>query len=394
MLKRQSDNNYYKLIPPILICIGLGILLIYFIFSMKGFTLIWNALGTVITAFIMIYLLKPIVDFFEKYLPIKRGLSIVFAILLVIIIIALMLVLIIPGLVDSISSFVKDVPDYMDSLEKTSMEALNFLSSQFDMQGIITKIEESLTSYMSTLINLGGNLIGSIAVGATSAVSVFLNFLIAIFMAWYALLDAEAMTDYTKRIVRAILPTKSAEYVIRVTRITDKAFKDFLVSKLLTCVVLGFLVYIGIIVANLFGLDIPYAPLFGLIIGLTNIIPYIGPIIGTVPCLIIALLTGWPEAVALLCIVLIMQQVDNIYISPKILGDSLGVKPFWVVASVAIGGSLFGTVGMVLSVPVVAVIQILLLEFIEGQEVKRAKKLAINLDEPPVNIKDEDDHQE
>lgn len=368
MNKKDIQKNYYKLIPPALILVTLSCLIIYFVFQYKGISLIYNAIGTVVIAFVMIYLLKPIVDFYERKLPIKRGLSILLAFLTVIAIIILMFVLIIPSLVDSIKTFAKDIPTYSKELESLSYELLAYVSRTFDVEDLITEAQEFLVSYSSTIINFGTDLIGSIALGATSIVTLTFNFIIAIFMAWYALVDTESMLDYTKRFVRAIFKPKTANYLIKTTRLTDKAVKDFLVSKLITCIILGFLIYIGIIIANLFGLDIPYAPLFGLIIGLTNIIPYVGPLFGTIPCLIITLLTGLPETVALLGIVLLMQQVDNIFVGPKILGDSLGVKPFWVVASVAIGGSLFGAVGMVLSVPVVAVIQTLLTEYIESKE--------------------------
>lgn len=378
----DQKHNYYKIIPPILICLILGILMIYFIFVMNGFQLIWKSLGTLLAAFIIIYLLKPIVDLIENKLKLNRGLSILLAFLLVVFIFAFMLLLIVPGLVGSIRSFVGDLPNYAESFENLAMKAFSFVSTQIDVNALFLKFQESITNYVSTLINVGSSLISTIVQGTTSVVSLLLNLLIAIFMAWYALLDTKSMGKYAKRFMHALLPGKAGDYLIRVAKITDKSFKDFLVSKLITCVVLGFLVYLGIVVANLvFRLNIPYAPLFGLIIGLTNFIPYIGPIIGTVPCLIIALLTGWIEAVVFLCIVLVMQQVDNIFISPKILGDSLGVKPFWVVASVAIGGGLFGTLGMVLSVPVVAVIQQLLTEFIESRENKQMEKFKLASEE-------------
>jgi predicted PurR-regulated permease PerM len=104
----------------------------------------------------------------------------------------------------------------------------------------------------------------------------------------------------------------------------------------------------------------------GFIIGITNIIPYIGPFIGTIPCLIFALFSGFWEAIALLAIILIMQQIDNIIVSPRILGNSVGLKPFWVVASVTIGGSFFGAAGMILSVPIASVILTLVMEKINN----------------------------
>lgn len=367
----MKKNNYYKILPPLLIAIIIG----YYVFKHNAIELIFSSIKTVMMAFVIIYLFEPIVNFIQRKSKFGRGISILLTFLLALASITLMFVLIIPNLVESIVTFSNTIPDYLEDLTKLAEELLTDTFDLINLGELFVKLQEFILNYASSIINNASRIIGSIAIKAGNLFGILFDFLLAIFMAYYALTDTKSMVKYTKRLTYAIFDTKIADYLVKVTRITDKAVKDFLIGKIITCIILGFLVYIGIVIVNLFGLNIPFGPLFGLIIGITNLIPYIGPLFGTIPCILIALFNGIPEAIALLAIILIMQQIDNIYVSPKILGDTLGVKPFWVVASVAIGGTLFGAVGMVLSVPVVAVIQTLLNEVIESKEEAKVKLL-------------------
>lgn len=360
----MERNKYYKMILPGIIFLLIG----YAVFTKDIISLLLGSLHTVLTAFIIVYLLNPIVNFIERKTPLKRGFSILLTFVLCTAIIILSFAALLPPLAASIRSFVDAVPKYLQELESGNFLSTLPVLDQLDFNGIFDKATSFIMNYAGTFAK---NLM-NIAQTATGVVSILFNFLLAIFMAYYALYDTEKMCCYTKRLLYALSPKRIADFLLRATGITDKAFKDFIIGKIVTCLILGVMTWVGILLVNLFvpGITIPYAPLIGFIIGLTNIIPYVGPFFGTVPCFVICLFTGLPESIAFLVVILIAQQIDNIYVGPKILGDSLGVSAFWVVASVAVGGSLFGAVGMVLSVPIVAVIQQLLLEFIENRESK------------------------
>jgi predicted PurR-regulated permease PerM len=186
-------------------------------------------------------------------------------------------------------------------------------------------------------------------------------FILSVLMAFYALRDYDTIGENIELHLRSLFGDKLVKPFKRVFHMTDKAMRSFLLGKLYTCLILGIMIGLFGLIFNLISpKDIPYLPLIAFIIGLTNIIPYVGPFIGTVPSLVFALINGFIPGLALLAIVLISQQIDNILISPKILGQSVGLKPFWVLLSVTIGGRLFGILGMLLTVPFTSVILLLL----------------------------------
>lgn len=367
----STNNNKfdpYKYIPFIIIIF----LIAKFIFKPGNLTWFFSSFKSLIIAAIIIYLLSPVVRAIKTKLKFRHTLSVLLTYILVFAFIILFIMLIIPTISDSISLLVNNVQsvstteisDFINKLFVTN------LISPEKITEIIHMIEDSIVSFSSDLLSLSTQVISSIGI----FISNIAILLLSLFMAFYALRDWDEISPKLTKFVRAVLPKKYADWTIRVAKLTDKALKQFLIGKLYTCIILGLLVSIGIYIVNLVSpLKIPYAPLIGFIIGITNIIPYIGPFIGTVPCLIFALFSGFPETLALLAIILIMQQIDNIIVSPKILGSSVGLKPFWVVASVTIGGSFFGAAGMILSVPIASVILTLVMEKVNSIDIPDQK---------------------
>lgn len=367
---KTDKNNFdpYKYIPFIVIIF----LIAKFIFKPGNLTWFISSFKSLIIAAIIIYLLSPVVRTLKDKFKLKHTLSVLITYLLVFSFISLFIMLIVPTISDSISSLVANV----QSISTT--EISNFINKLFvtnlispeKVTEIIQMIEDYIISFSSDLLSLSTQIISSIGSFISNIAILFLS----LFMAFYALRDWDEISPKLAKFTRAMLPKKYADWTIRIARLTDKALKQFLIGKLYTCIILGLLISIGIYVVNFVTpLRIPYAPLIGFIIGITNIIPYIGPILGTVPCLIFALFSGLPETIGLLAIILIMQQIDNIIVSPKILGNSVGLKPFWIVASVTIGGSFFGAAGMILSVPIASVILTLLMEKINSIDIPDQK---------------------
>jgi predicted PurR-regulated permease PerM len=119
---------------------------------------------------------------------------------------------------------------------------------------------------------------------------------------------------------------------------------------------------------------VPYAPLMGTLIGFFNIIPYFGPIIGSVPVVLVSLFIDPPKALTALIIIIIIQQIDGNFLDPKIVGENVGVSPFWIITSVTVGGNLFGIPGMILGVPVVVLIKTIIEESIEMRLIEKGKE--------------------
>lgn len=364
-MNTNKNNNFdpYKYIPFIIIVF----LIAKFIFKSGNLTWFVSSFKSLIFASVIIYLLSPVVRIIKTKLKFRHTLSVLLTYFIVFAFISLFIVLIVPTITDSVNSLVNNIPSTGEISNFINGLFVSNLISPEQINSFIQTLEQSIVNFSSNILSFSTQLISSI----TNVISNIALLFLSLFMAFYALKDSEEMRPKLRRLVRAFLPQKYAEWTLRVARLTDTALKKFLIGKIYTCLILGLLVSISIYIVNLVTpLKIPYAPLMGFIIGITNIIPYIGPFIGTVPCLIFALFSGFWEAIGLMIIILVMQQIDNIIVSPKILGNSVGLKPFWVVASVTIGGSFFGAIGMILAVPIASVILTLVMEKIDTVDLK------------------------
>ena len=155
--------------------------------------------------------------------------------------------------------------------------------------------------------------------------------------------------------VYAILPHKWANMLIRVMRFTDKTFGGFIYGKLLDSAIIGVLCYFGMLL-----LDLPYPILISVIIGVTNVIPFFGPYIGAIPCILLILVVDPIKGLYFAIFILLLQQFDGNILGPKILGESTGLSSFMVIVAIMIGGGLFGVPGMIAGVPVFAVLYALI----------------------------------
>jgi hypothetical protein len=163
--------------------------------------------------------------------------------------------------------------------------------------------------------------------------------------------DKEAFIAKAKMITYAVLPAERANTVIHAMRFAHKIFGGFISGKLLDSAIIGVLCYIGCVF-----LDMPYAILVSVIIGVTNIIPFFGPYLGAIPCIFLILLVDPMKGLYFTIFILILQQFDGNILGPKIIGDSTGLSSFMVIVAILVGGGFFGIVGMVVGVPVFAVL--------------------------------------
>ncbi len=337
-------------------------------------TLAWLSSGTtpIVIVLVTIYLLEPLVNFYQIRLnnrhikkPKKtspksqRTLAVVLSFLTILLIIIGFISIILPSIINSVESIMNQLPNSTDEITEIIL-ALPFINLFVDKEIIYN----SFNNFSDIFVSFSENIIDystSIIISFKDAIVAIGVFILSLLMAFYALRDYESIGQNIELQLRSIFGDKLINPIIRVFHMTDIAMKKFLIGKLYTCIFLGLLVLVFGLIFNLISpKDIPYLPLIAFIIGLTNIIPYVGPFIGTIPSLVFALINGFIPAVALLIIVVVAQQIDNILISPKIIGDSVGLKPFWVLFSVTVGGRLFGIIGMLLTVPITSVILILL----------------------------------
>ena len=204
-----------------------------------------------------------------------------------------------------------------------------------------------------------------------SVISWTLNIIIAIMVSCYMLIDRERLLKTFKKLIYAVVRKNKADNFIGLLRDCNRIFSNFIIGKAIDSLIIGLMCF-----AFMKILRLDYAVLISVLVGITNMIPYFGPFIGAVPGIIILLTASWRQALVFSILILILQQFDGIYLGPKILGESMGIRPVWIIFAITVGGYLAGPIGMFLGVPCVGVIAFLIDRFVE----KRLKDKKIEIE--------------
>ena len=348
--------------------------------------MILSVLTPIILGFTFAYLLNPILVFFEnkcfkkllrKYLEkhensrLPRVLGVTATILLALLLIAGLLSIILPQLISSISGLIGKLPGYLNIAKEWADRFLAenewlgpFFGNSFD--SLISSAQSYLESATPVINEAIGNLTGFVIDSAIGVVNALTNFILGLVISIYVMLSKEKFAAQTKKILYAIFPRNYTNRVLRISRSSNKVFGGFISGKLIDSFIIGVLTFIVLAVVQM-----PYAVLVSVIVGVTNIIPFFGPIIGAVPCALIILFEDPLKAVLFVAIVIVIQQIDGNLIGPKILGESTGLSAFWVIFAILLGGGLFGFLGMLLGVPTFAVIYSLIKAFVEERLKKK-----------------------
>ena len=187
--------------------------------------------------------------------------------------------------------------------------------------------------------------------GVINIVNEVMNVLIGIIVSVYVLFSKEKFNAQAKKAVYALMTPPHANLTLHIVTKSNQIFGGFMIGKVIDSMIIGVLCYIGTAI-----LKMPYALLVSVIVGVTNVIPFFGPYIGAIPCIILIGLADPLKGLYFAIFILLLQQLDGNVIGPKILGDSTGLSAFWVIFSILLGGGIFGFIGMVMGVPTFAVI--------------------------------------
>lgn len=286
-----------------------------------------------------------------------RKLGVLLAYAAAILIIILVINLIIPTLISSVVELVNNFQGYFGNLleEISSLPEDSFWKNE-QVQSILDSIKKI---DMSQIINL--DTIMQYAKGALSIVSGVIDTFVMIVVSVYALLERGKILGFARKLTSAIF---NEEFCIKIGEYfndSNKIFYKFLSSQIIDAIIVGILATIVMSI-----LKVEYAVLLGFMIGLFNIIPYFGAIVGVSIAILITLITGGiNQAIWMAISVIILQQIDANIINPKIVGNSLEISPLLIIFSVTVGGAYFGVLGMFLGVPVAAVLKILVNDYID-----------------------------
>ncbi len=270
---------------------------------------------------------------------------------------------VLPQLIESIIGLVNDIPRYVTQTTKLIDEIMNDLNLSGQYLEFATQKWNDFVEYV---INFATDLIPLLGVMLKDILSSIWNIALGLIISVYLLIDKEKFFGLSKKIVFASFSKEVANKVVELTHRSNDTFGKFLSGKILDSFIIGILTFIVLTIVKM-----PYTLLISVIIGVTNIIPFFGPFIGAIPSIIIVMFVSPVKALWLMVIILIIQQIDGNIIGPKILGDSIGISAFWILFSLLVTGKLLGFVGMIIGVPLFAVIYSIIKEIVEYKLEKR-----------------------
>ena len=349
------------------------ILFFFMVYRYHGFADFWRNLVWILQPItigvILAYLLNPVMMFIEKYLlklalprmksekrarKLGRAVAIAGALLFLAGILILLFWVVVPSVTRSIQNMISVFPSEVNNLirwvedfTKGDSQMAEMVSDGIEKAGVMlqTFVEKELLPQAQVYL-------ASITSGVIYGVKLVTNILVGVIVSVYVLSSKETFAGQAKKIVYAVLKPARANLVIKTVRKSNEIFGGFISGKLLDSAIIGVLAYIVLAIMKM-----PDTMLLAVIIGVTNVIPFFGPFIGAIPSFIVVVLQNPVQGLYFLIFIFILQQIDGNIIGPKILGDSTGITPFWVVTSILVFGGLWGFPGMLLGVPVMAVLQ-------------------------------------
>ncbi|MDB2073761.1 AI-2E family transporter [Clostridium paraputrificum] len=282
----------------------------------------------------------------------RRPLAIILTIITIIAIVVGLVLFIIPQLVESGSTLVKNIPDYVKTLEM-------FMAEHFSKTEVFDELWNQVLSMGENIIKVVGQVTGSlvsqvvdITVGVTSTI---INFFMGILIAIYILLSKEKLGIQAKKILYAFFDRIKANKVMEVARISHDKFSKFITGQCIEAVILGGLCFIGMTIFSM-----PYALLVSTIIGVTALVPIFGALIGTIPAAFIIFMVEPMTAVWFVILIVVIQQIEGNLIYPMVVGNSIGLSAIWVLLAITVGGSTFGILGILIGIPLFGVLYTLL----------------------------------
>lgn len=321
-----------------------------FVLIVRRNPVIASLLFAIVFAVVMAYILNPAVDFMEKK-GIKRNYAILILYVLIVGVLAFLFILVLPRTIEETTKFIKALPGLM------TQGVTNLLSFADKQLGGLISLDEVTRTVNRTLLESWGRIqealfsfAGSVTGYLGNLFTKIVGIIVFPIITYYFLSDKEKILAG----IYKIIPAHRKEPLLKLAKDVDTALSQFVRGRILMAAFVGVITMIFLFI---FGIE--FAVVIGIITGIADIIPYIGPFMGFLPAVLLALMQGPFAAIRIAVIFVLIQWVENNILGPKLLGDSTGLHPFIILLSLIVGGSLFGVLGMIFSVPVVAVLRIL-----------------------------------
>lgn len=368
-MKDPYKRRYFYLMLSIFGAISLSILIFFAVYRFQGIGDLFRTLSNILAPFIyggvVAYLLRPVCNYYEafflKYMPksLKKTagpLAVTLSLITGILLVYVLIIMIVPQLIHSVQSLWTSLPQKVSAFiewarvtfggEPVISELLHMFDSSAGAiyQDVNTWATQTLSPYVSSIVTGVGSSVYNVLM--------FLyNLLIGLIVACYLLASRKKFARQSVLIVRSVLKPRWADLFLNEVAFVDRMFGGFIDGKILDSAIIGVLCYVGCIIFKF-----PNALLVSAIVGITNVIPFFGPFIGAVPATLLIMFEDPIKGLWFILFVLLLQQLDGNVIGPAILGDRTGLSSFWVLFAIILCGGLWGIVGMVICVPMFAVI--------------------------------------
>lgn len=305
-------------------------------------------------------LLNPMIMFLERKFKSHRLVNIFFSYVLISFVFSVGFKLLIPAIINTLNTLISEIPNYINML---NIFLNKFLTQSKVLETLIPHLQNNLNSILTKLLDLFSKVSSDLFIYIFSITSLLFDIIMGIILSIYMLYDKEKIFIGFKKLLYACFPISKANDIIEFFKVSHNIFYHYIIGKLIDSLIIGCLAFIGF----QFILKINNTLFLSFIVFLTNIIPYFGPFIGAVFPIAMTLVYSPIKALWVALFLLILQQLDGNLIGPKVMGDQVGLNPLWIISAVLIGGSLFGIIGVFLSVPIAGIIKFSIDKYIQNK---------------------------
>ena len=362
--------------------VALGAIAFYWVLhETEQFKNLWTELVDILSPFVLgaaiAFIMNVPMRALERHLTfvrkdgLRRTLAIILTFVMIVLVIAGVILLLIPQITETIQALIPKLTDFFLRVEKHLLDFLNenpqlleWVSSttglqSFDWSGLIQKAVTMLKNSVSVIATGAFSAVG----GVTSAL---VNIVIGLVFSLYCLARKEILARQGRRILYAFLPERFCDESIRVMRLTNSTFSNFISGQCLEALILGCLFAVAMAI-----LKLPFIPLISVLIAITALVPIVGAFVGCILGTFFILVNDPLQALIFVAMFLVLQQIEGNLIYPKVVGTSIGLPGMWVLVAVTIGGDLMGIAGMLIMIPISSVLYTLLREFTSKRVAER-----------------------
>ena len=375
------------------------------------FIKILKGISPVITGLILAYLLAPIADFWEQRLRAWRlpkskdkektakKLHVLSAVLMAItalVIIALLLLLIIPQISESIKGIVQALPTQMEDLAyklRTNTFFDNKTSFGSYANSALLKAFQSAEKWLMDLPSQANNIINYFYTIGKSVFSIVYNLVVGLILSTYVTIDKAKLKRQVRKITYSIFSKETAFKLRRAVGRGNVKFSGAIRGKMVDSMIIGGICFFLLTILNFLPwFQFPYPVLLAVIVGVTNVVPFFGPIVGGVITAVLVLFDNPKMVIPYGIVIVVLQQFDANFLDPRMVGGSIGLRPFWSITAVLLGSSILGIPGFILGPPVVAFIYEIISEWTDDKI--RSKGMAEEFDIPPLTVNTKEEFEE